>query len=52
MKKPTQTDFDTCRTVLEFMLVHTTEHEPWAVQALDATEAALDQNSFDVNDYE
>ena len=52
MTKPTQEEFEACRTVLEFIVEHTTKNEPYAVSTIASCENALSENSFDESDYE
>lgn len=49
---PSQEDFDTARTVLEFMLAHTKENEPSAFNAIIDYEAVLEANGFDAAEFE
>jgi hypothetical protein len=52
MEKPTQEQFESARDVLEFIVAHTTENEPWATEQIQSCEKALSVNSFDASDYE
>lgn len=52
MTTPSQYEFDTAREVLEFMVAHTEENEPHAVNTIETLNEVLLGNSFDEEDYE
>lgn len=41
MNKPTQSDIDTAREVLEYSIAYMNEHEPYAVNTIASFEATL-----------